>query len=56
MTGPALTARIRRVASWRPGARGARITHMRCPFCKTMRPARRFRFIGAGCHKCVGTG
>ncbi|BCJ53065.1 hypothetical protein Asp14428_45400 [Actinoplanes sp. NBRC 14428] len=57
MPTPTLTARIRRAAAWRPGARrGARITHLRCPFCKTMRPTRHFRFLGAGCRKCVGTG
>jgi len=52
-TPTAFTARIRWAAGWRGGAR---IVKVRCPYCRTMRAARHFRIIGAGCRRCVGNG
>jgi hypothetical protein len=52
-----LAARLRRAATWRPGDRTkARVTKVRCPFCRQWRPPQKFRARGGGCRRCTGNG
>ncbi|MFF5293647.1 hypothetical protein [Paractinoplanes globisporus] len=54
MTGSILTARLRRVAAWRPGhPPAARVVKIRCRYCQQWRPPRLFRPGAPGCRRCV---